>query len=293
MTSAFPRQILADNHMQRTIGEMTFGYEAHGEGTPVFFLHGLPTDRRSMVPRFEPLFARADAPRGFRRIYLDSPGAGETPSSAAITTHDDYVAAIARFIEDEARGERFALVGTSWGAYHARAYATLHVERLLGLALFVPGHGPDHDPTRPPKTVLVREPGIFEGQPEPLVASFSSAATVHTRAVFEQIASSVAPGGRSADHAFLGAILKQPLSYASRLAELEYGGPVLVAAGRQDSIVGYADAWPLAQQFPRATFAVLDRAAHAMQTEQNTLLTALFREWLARVREGMGAPYEP
>lgn len=281
--------------MKRTVRDSTlaFGYETHGDGTPLFFLHGLPTDRRSMVPRFEPLFAREGGPRGFRRVYLDSPGAGETPASAAITNLDDYVDAIGKFLEEESGGERFALVGTSWGAHIALAYAARHGERLAGLALFVPGHGPAYQPVKPPKTVLVSEPGLLDGVPKPLADAFSAAATIHTRPVLEAISTTVAPGGRTADHAFLGKVLKERLTYHERLKNVSYDGPVLIAAGRQDSICGYADAWPIAEQFPRATFAVLDRAGHAMQFEQNKVLLALVHEWLARVREGLGGAYEP
>lgn len=279
--------------MQRTVGGTTFGYESHGEGTPVFFLHGLPTDRRSMVPRYEPFFEKEGAPRGFRRIYPDLPGVGESPASAAITNTDEYVDAVWRFIEEESAGERFALVGTSWGAHIALAHTTLHQERLAGLAMIVPGHGPRHEGVKPPRTVLVSEPGLFDGAPQPLVDAFSAAATIHTRPVFEAVSNSVAPGGRSADMTFLKGILSERLSYHDRLKQTSFAGPVLVAAGRQDSMCGYVDAWPLAEQFPRATFAVLDRAGHALQIEQNKLLTALFSEWLARVREALGGVYEP
>ena len=37
--------------------------------------------------------------------------------------------------------------------------------------------------------------------------------------------------------------------------------------------------------FPCATFAVLDRAGHLLEAEQPTLRTALVNEWLGRVEE--------
>jgi pimeloyl-ACP methyl ester carboxylesterase len=65
--------------------------------------------------------------------------------------------------------------------------------------------------------------------------------------------------------------------------------PALVVAGRQDSIVGYRDAWPLLEHLPRATFAVLDRAGHALEDEQAALFSALVNEWLDRVEEHIPA----
>jgi pimeloyl-ACP methyl ester carboxylesterase len=59
----------------------------------------------------------------------------------------------------------------------------------------------------------------------------------------------------------------------------------LVLAGRQDATAGHTGAWELVEQYPRATFVVLDRAGHALLHEQPTLTQALVVEWLARVRE--------
>ena len=58
-----------------------------------------------------------------------------------------------------------------------------------------------------------------------------------------------------------------------------------MVTGRQDSTVGYAAAWDLLERYPRATFAVLDRAGHALPHEQPELLRALVAEWLDRVHE--------
>ncbi len=43
----------------------------------------------------------------------------------------------------------------------------------------------------------------------------------------------------------------------------------------------------MAAQFPRATFAVLDRAGHGLTMEQTGLFRALVAEWLDRVEEGI------
>ena len=59
--------------------------------------------------------------------------------------------------------------------------------------------------------------------------------------------------------------------------------PALILAGRQDSIVGYRDAWKILENYPRGTFAVLDRAGHFLEIEQDALFRALVGEWLDRV----------
>jgi pimeloyl-ACP methyl ester carboxylesterase len=64
-----------------------------------------------------------------------------------------------------------------------------------------------------------------------------------------------------------------------------YANPTLILVGRQDATVGDAGVWRLLEHYPRATFAVLDRAGHGLVHEQVGLVTALMAEWLDRVRE--------
>jgi pimeloyl-ACP methyl ester carboxylesterase len=61
-----------------------------------------------------------------------------------------------------------------------------------------------------------------------------------------------------------------------------YLRPTVILCGRQDSVTGYEDQYPLLPHYPRATYAVLDMAGHNLQLEQPELLAALVREWLGR-----------
>ncbi|MFN2151300.1 MAG: alpha/beta fold hydrolase, partial [Anaerolineales bacterium] len=61
--------------------------------------------------------------------------------------------------------------------------------------------------------------------------------------------------------------------------------PTLILMGRQDSHVSYRDGWDILESYPRATFAILDRAGHALGVEQKGLFQALITEWLDRVEE--------
>jgi len=72
-------------------------------------------------------------------------------------------------------------------------------------------------------------------------------------------------------------------SFDLAVAEKSFGKPVLIVAGRQDTTVGYRDAWEILESYPRATFAVLDRADHVWPVESPALLAALVDDWLERV----------
>jgi pimeloyl-ACP methyl ester carboxylesterase len=67
----------------------------------------------------------------------------------------------------------------------------------------------------------------------------------------------------------------------------KFSKPTLIVTGRQDSVIGYQDQWLILENYPRATFAVLDRAGHGLMIEQEQLFIALFSEWLDRVKEQM------
>jgi pimeloyl-ACP methyl ester carboxylesterase len=64
-----------------------------------------------------------------------------------------------------------------------------------------------------------------------------------------------------------------------------FWAPALFLTGRQDSWCGYRGAFRILDNYPRATYAVLDRAAHALAMEQRTLFRNLVSEWLDRVEE--------
>jgi pimeloyl-ACP methyl ester carboxylesterase len=96
------------------------------------------------------------------------------------------------------------------------------------------------------------------------------------------------PGFSVGDKAFQRRLhgARYPFSFDVDALEVPFDRPALLVLGRQDSVVGYRDAWRLIESYPRATFAVLDRAGHCLQIEQERLFAELAAEWLDRMREG-------
>ena len=68
-------------------------------------------------------------------------------------------------------------------------------------------------------------------------------------------------------------------------AERSFTMPTLIVGGRQDTTVGYRDAWEILESYPRATFAVIDRADHVWPVESPALLAALVDDWLGRIEK--------
>lgn len=66
--------------------------------------------------------------------------------------------------------------------------------------------------------------------------------------------------------------------------------PALLLAGRQDATVGYRDLGTILENYPRATFAVIDSAGHNLHIEQPDLFHALVGEWIHRVEISCSGP---
>ena len=66
---------------------------------------------------------------------------------------------------------------------------------------------------------------------------------------------------------------------------INFSKPSLFITGRQDNTVGYYDLYNLLEDYPRATFVILDTAGHNLQIEQEEVFNSLFLNWLERVEK--------
>jgi pimeloyl-ACP methyl ester carboxylesterase len=139
----------------------------------------------------------------------------------------------------------------------------------------------------PPLTVLVRDPTLEAGLTEAERREFSGAAVVQTSQTLERYRQVILPAVSQGDPGFLEGLHGKGYPFSFDVDELQepFLEPTLVLLGRQDSVVGYRDAWKLLVYYPRASFVVLDRAGHSLEIEQEGLFRALAGEWLDRVSE--------
>jgi pimeloyl-ACP methyl ester carboxylesterase len=269
-----------------TVNSVPVHYTQHGsgDGAPVLALHGAGVDHRELMGALEPLFA--DRP-GYRRIYPDLPGMGRTPAPDTLTSNDDVLEVLLGLV-DAVIGERaLLLVGQSYGGYLARAIANRRPSQVAGLALVCAvGEAAGQD-ERPERLVLHTaadlDPDATLGPA--MAAEFRDYLVVQTPATLRRFQETVVPGAALVDQAALERIFQRwDLGTAPEQGPA-YANPTLILAGRQDATAGYAGLWRLLEHYPRATFAVLDRAGHGLLHEQVGLATALLAEWLDRVRE--------
>ncbi|MEU4420153.1 alpha/beta hydrolase [Actinoplanes sp. NPDC024001] len=252
-----------------------------GAGTPVLALHGWTPDHRLMLGCLEPVFT---ARPGFRRLYPDLPGMGRSPAPESIAGSDDMLATVHDFIDDHLGDTPFLLLGESYGGYLARALTRDRPSQVRGLALICPvGAELRHENrTLPDHQVLRRDPGLPAVDDARFTAEFESIAVVQTPETQRRFRDEIWSGLEVADRTAMARIAQRQQLTAEPEAGAPFNRPTLILAGRQDSIVGYADQFALLPHYPRASFAVLDVAGHNLQIEQPALFNALINEWIDR-----------
>jgi pimeloyl-ACP methyl ester carboxylesterase len=275
--------------MQHDFDKAIIDYEVHGEGRPILLLHGWTMDRRVEMADYEAFFATRP---GWRRFYPDLPGMGRSIAKPGLACQDDILETTLAFVDQVMPPGRFLLGGTSLGAYLARAVAARRRSRIAGLLLRVPCIVPEDDRRTLPRF----QPLVAD---EALMAALDSEerqvlgdALLQTPAYFEaqrRKAHGLVQPAIAATAPIVNEIRADPKRYALSfdLAEAEktFEAPALIVAGRQDVTTGYRDVWPILESYPRATFAVIDRADHGWPIDGAGLFHALLDDWLARVAE--------
>jgi pimeloyl-ACP methyl ester carboxylesterase len=276
---------MRDFAMRVRLSKVTVYYESFGKGRPFVGLHGFAPDHRLMKGCLEPVFRRR---KGWRRIYPDLPGMGKTSAEDWIVTSDEMLEVVLEFLDKVVPNQRIVLAGESYGGYLARA-VTQNKHRIVdGLLLICPLIIADQEKRKLPKPeVLLEDSKFLSALREKDLADFKPGHVVLTRRIWERFSREVLPGLKAADSRFLEKIQEKGYAFSFDLEAYcrTYDKPSLLLAGRQDSSVGYSDAWSIIDKYPRMTFAVLDKAGHDLQIEQERLFKALVNEWLDRVEE--------
>lgn len=272
--------------MECKLDNITIHYQAFGEGKPIIILHGAPLDHRALLGCMESIFKnRYD----WLRIYPDLPGMGRTKGVSWITSEDQMLEVTLEFIDRVIPDHSFTLVGHSYAGYLARGIIYHRKPAVNGLFLLVPWIKYDRkDRSVPEKVTLVEDPALLSQLDPNEAEGFAFGAVVQNQKNWERFRSEWLPGILAHDPQFFAQLLEHPaFSFDVDALSEPFVKPTLILAGKQDHWSGYRDQWDILEDYPRATFAVLDRAGHRLQIEQEKLFNALVDEWLGRVEEGM------
>ena len=275
--------------MECVLETITIHYETYGEGRPIIIIPGWTVNTRLTAYQIEPFFHQRG---GWKRIYIDPPGHGKTPGKDWITNQDQILEILLTCIDKLTTRQNYCLIGISLGAYLVRGIILNRTQFVDGIAMIVPVvFAEDEKRSVPPYKVLVEESladaGLTTEEEE-----FLGMSVVHTHKWLAELRSfPQIPDHENGDAELLSRIRENHKNYAFSfdvdVLPEPFHRPALIITGRQDSVVGYRDAWNILENYPRASYIVLDRMGHFME-ESGTLVHALMNEWLDRVEENTG-----
>lgn len=256
-----------------------------GDGMPIIMLHGFGVDHRQLKGCMEPLFEKRT---GWKRIYIDLPGMGKSEGKEWIRSSDKILQLVSAFIHNTVKDDRFVIVGHSYGAYIARAFALEASKTLEGMLLIAPLTIPETSKRKlPEKTVLISQKELGKDVPAEDIALFRSLAVIQTKPVWERFKEDILPGMKGVNPEFLLNLRAKgyALSYNVNNAFIRFEKPALIITGRQDHLVGFSDQLVLIDYFPHATFAVLNGAGPLLQIEQEEVFNLLATKFLDEIEK--------
>lgn len=265
-------------------------YEDIGTGLPVVMLHGFSLDHQMMKGCMEPVFTNL---HGFRRLYVDLPGMGLTTLYHHIANSDEMLEVILDFIDQVLPEKPFLIAGESYGGYLARGVIEKRRSQVKGALFLCPMVVPEKEKRDlPPRTLLMEDKHLWDKLTLQEQEDFTAMAVVANEYTWSRYKNEILAGCELADYPFLEKI-KTAYGFSFELDTVCFPYPSLFVVGRQDSSVGFKDAWHLIDNYPRSSFVVLDCAGHNLQIEQPHLFTELVHDWLGRVSDYLNEPARP
>lgn len=271
--------------MVHQVKDIPIFYEDYGEGKPILFIHGWPTDHRMMKGCFEPIFSQE---QGYRRIYMDLPGMGQTPARPWIRNSDDMLGIICEFINIVVGEENFLLAGCSYGGYLALGLLHKMGHRIDGALLLVAmtvSWASGSSRIRK-QTIWQSEQLLLEEESDSL-KMYRDMAVIATTEMYLKWQEDIQPGLDVANKEFVSN--KSILNYSPTLEEsiknITFDKPTSILAGRQDDsrVCDYMRAYELAKRLPRATLAIIDGGGHILHLDNEPLFQQLVKDWIWRV----------
>ena len=261
------------------IHDIPINYEEYGEGKPVLCIHGYWVDHRLMSECLEPVF---DQKHGYRRIYIDLPGMGKTPSAEWIKDSYDVLGIVKEFINVIIADENFLIAGESYGGYLTLGIIYDMCERIDGVMLICPVVANTRK-NLPLRNILHKSEALESIYDKNRVKTFLEIAVMATTKTYEKYKSSILAGIEIADMEFLSELYDKAFDFENKFKDKKFCKPACILTGRQDHLVGYKDTFEILDKFPRATFAVLDCSGHNLQIENELLFNDHVKDWIWRV----------
>jgi len=259
-------------------------YETFGQGRPILMIHGFMPDHRLMKGCMEPIFQSRN---NYRRIYFDLPGMGKTIGPKWLKNSDQMLGVVLEFIDKVIPNEKFIIASESYGCYLTRGLISKRIDFIDGVLFICPLIIPQTEKRALPlkHLILRKDTKTLSRLSKSDAEEFENNLVIQSLKIWERYRDEIFSGLKLADEDFLQHLFETGYAFSFEVDQLvnEYNKPTLFLLGRQDMSVGYQDAWKIIENYPRATFAILDEAGHNLQIEKVKLFMTLVNDWLERI----------
>ena len=261
--------------MKIQVNNTTLGYDDHGMGLPVIFLHAFPLNRSMWTEQITALLSE----QRYRLVALDWRGFGESEITQTLSSMemfaDDVVA-----LMDALGMEQAVLCGLSMGGYAAFSFLRRYPHRLRGLILADTTPDADSEEARANREHLAQvaenqgSSAIADIQVPRLLAEDTRKFQPRVEARVRQMMEAATPTGIAA--------ASRGMALRTEATDLLTGIaiPTLVIVGEQDAVTPVAVAQNYAARIPQAQVATIPGAGHLSNLEQPVIFLDVVRNFL-------------
>ncbi len=259
-------------------------YEEFGEGLPLIVLHGLYLDSLSMINAIEDTTIEL---KGFRRIYIDMPGMGQSPGHNLMNNTDSMLDLLCECISELIDDRPFIIMGYSYGGYLAQGIAKRFRFQTIGEVLVAPVVIPEMS-----KRQLARifhheiDVKFFAGLTATQQKEMMKDMVVINERTYHRMQADFSRAIALADKRFLSELYSDG-HYRSEYIEnnkMIHEHKTLIFLGYQDNVVGYQDMLDKMTDYPKATVSMMTNASHSFFLEQPKEFERKLSSWLSQYK---------
>ncbi len=261
--------------MKRSINNVELGYDDHGAGIPVIFLHAFPLNRSMWQAQITALLNE----QRFRLVALDWRGFGESEINVEVSSMD-LLAGDVLGLMDALGMQQAILCGLSMGGYVAFNFMRRYPQRVGGLILADTKPGADNEEARANREKVAQ---LAESQGAGAIAEMQAPRllSTYTRSHHPEIELQV--------RQMINAATSRGIAAASRGMALREDAtdllpaitcPTLVIVGEDDALTPPDLARDYAAMIPGAQFARIPQAGHLSNLEQPQIFFEVVRNFL-------------
>lgn len=265
--------------MIQYIDDQMIYYDVKGDGLPIVILHGLYLDSLTMINAIE----ESSIPlNGFKRIYIDMPGMGQSPAHSLDNSSDTILQLLTKLVEKLVAGRPFIVIGYSYGGYIARGIAKKFMDQVIGEVQICPVVVP---------ALSERKVGFITHQdvdrsflqslPSLKQEELLERMVVINKRTYHRSETDFLRAEALADSGFVQNLFTG--KYASKYIEQDqriHNHKTLFLLGYQDTSVGYQDVLDILKYYPHANVNILSDASHSFFLEHPGEFEAIVGSWL-------------